>query len=280
MFLRRLGIALAVFLLLSCQKTTQTTGKLTIGLVSFEGGARSVEDYSELQKYLGEELNSIVELEPTYNEVKALDEIKRRKWDLVFAPPGVAALAIYQDQYIPIFPLEGGQKTRSIVVVLKNSPVQNIAELSGKTIALGQEGSATSYYLPIYNLYGLTLAEVRFARTPKKVLEAIAKEEVAAGAISLQEFNQYRSDFTNKQFRILYTDTHPIPSGSVLVNSSLPTEKQSQIRKSLNQVSSALASSTGYITNAPIPDYQYLIKVLSRVRPISEKIKQKPAPLY
>ncbi|MBF2022131.1 MAG: phosphate/phosphite/phosphonate ABC transporter substrate-binding protein [Hydrococcus sp. C42_A2020_068] len=281
MLLKRFLLLSFLMLAVGCKPMSPpSSGQLTIGVISFEESDRSVEQYSELKNYLGSVLKSLVELEPAYNELKAIDQIKRKRWDIVFAPPGLAAIAISQAQYAPLFPTEGALKTRSVIIVLKDNPIENLNQLAGKTIALGQPGSATGYYLPIYNLYGLTLAEVRLAATPKNVLELIANQEVAAGAMSLAEFNQYRSEFPGVRFRILHTDSHIVPSGAVLVSSDLDPAQKDQIRETLSKVSPAIASSAGYITNAPPPDYQYLIAVIDRVVPIAERIRQKPAPLY
>jgi phosphonate transport system substrate-binding protein len=71
---------------------------------------------------------------------------------MVFAPPGLAAIAISQEQYFPLFPLEGIENVRSAIVVREDSSIKTLAELQDKAIAFGQPGSATGYYLPIYNL--------------------------------------------------------------------------------------------------------------------------------
>jgi phosphonate transport system substrate-binding protein len=280
MFVKRFFLFLILIFAVGCQTETSAPGNLSIGVVSFGESERSLGQYSKLEETLGRELKSIVNFEPTYNEIKAIAEIKQKRWDIVFAPPGLAAIAISQSKYVPLFPLEGGLKNRSVVVVLKDSPLQNIRELAGKTIILGQPGSATGYYLPIYNLYGLTLSEVRFASTPQAVLKALANKEVDAGAMSLAEFNQYRADFSTIRFRVLFNDAHEVPSGSVLVSPDLDSSERDSIKKVLSEVSPAIAASAGYITNAPPPDYQYLIKVVERVAPIAERIKQKPAPFY
>lgn len=280
MFVKRFFLFLIIIFAMGCQSETSAPGNLSIGVVSFGESDRSLGQYSKLEETLGRELKSLVDLEPTYNEIKAIAEIKHKRWDIVFAPPGLAAIAISQSKYVPLFPLEGGLKNRSVVVVLKDSPLQNLRELAGKTIILGQPGSATGYYLPIYNLYGLTLSEVRFASTPQAVLKAIANEEVDAGAMSLAEFNQYRADFSTIRFRVLFNDAHEVPSGSVLVSPDLDSSERDRIRKVLSEVSPAIAASAGYITNAPPPDYQYLMKVVERVAPIADRIKQKPAPFY
>jgi len=280
MLAKRFLFLSVLLLLIGCNSKTPSSGKLSVGVVSLGETERSVEQYSKLKDYLGSELKTLIELEPTYNELKAVTQIKRKIWDIVLAPPGLAAIAISQSEYIPLFPLEGGLKTRSLIVVLNDSPIKDIRQLSGKIIALTEPGSATGYYLPIYNLYGLTLAEVRLTETPKAVLGAIAKQEVVAGAMSQADFTRYRSDFPGVRFRILYTDAHEVPSGAVLISPNLDDAEQEKIRKALTEVSPAIAASAGYITNAPVPDYQYLIEVVDRVTPIAERIKQKPAPLY
>lgn len=280
MFLKRFFLLSFLVFMMGCQADAPPPGRLSIGVVSFGESDRSVEQYSKLKNYLGSELNSLVELEPTYNEIKAISQIKRKSWDIIFATPGLAAIAISQSQYVPLFPLEGALKSRSVIIVLKESLIKDIRQLGGQTLALGEAGSATGYYLPIYNLYGLTLSEIRFASTPKAVLELVANGSATAGAMSLAEYNQYRTDFPGMRFRILYTDAHEVPSGAVLVSSDLTSSQQDKIRETLSKVSPAIAASAGYITNASPPDYQYLIEVVDRVAPIAERIRQKPAPLY
>ena len=279
MLSRRLFLFLAFFLV-GCTTTNSPLSKLNIGVVNIEETESSLEPYLKLKNYLSNQLNSIVELEPTYNERKAIEEIKRRRWDLVFAPSGIAAIAIAEFQYRPIFPLEGGLKNRSAIVVLKDSPLSKLSDLNGKVIALGQPGSATGYYLPIYNLYGLTLAEVRLAATPKKSFAWLVDQEVDASAMSVDEFNDYRSKFPKHQFRLLHTDSHDVPSGAVLVSPNIEANQQKKIIQAMITASPTIAASARYLSNAPVPDYNYLIKIVKRVSPLRDEIEQKPVKLY
>jgi phosphonate transport system substrate-binding protein len=281
MLSRRLLLGQLLLLMIGCTAEKSTLrGKLTIGVVSYGEGIRSVEQLTPFSNYLAAQTKTLIELEPAFNELKALEQIKRRIWSLVFAPPGLAAIAISQEQYLPLFPLEGVTNLRSVIVVRKDSPVQKLTDLEGKVVALGQVGSATGYYLPLYNLYGLTLAEVRFAPTPKTVLEWIENQEVAAGALSAAELDRYRAELSGAQFRILYTDPHNIPAGSVLVGPTVERNQQEQIRMAMQAASPDIVAAAGYIPNAKVPDYKYLTEVVKRVGPIAERIKQKPAPLY
>ncbi len=281
MLSRRIFLVQLLLLLTACATPPPPPpGKLVIGLVSYGGGIRTIDQLAPFTNYLGAELKTLIELEPAYNELKALEQIKRKIWSLVFAPPGLAAIAIAGQQYLPLFPMAGVKDLRSVIVVLKDSPFQKLSDLEDKVLALGEVGSATGYYLPIYNLYGTTLAEVHFAPTPKTVLEWISNGEVAAGALSKAEFELYRSEFSQTQFRILYTDRHNIPPGVVLVSPTVERNQQEAIQTAMKAASPSIAESAGYITNGKVPDYKYLIQVVERVRPIAERIKQKPAPLY
>lgn len=254
-------------------------GKLTIGVVNLDRGAQSLEQYAKFKAYLGKELNSIIELEPTYNEIHALNQVKQQNWDIVFAPPGVAAIAVSQARYEPIFAMEGGFKNRSVIVVRQESSLQKLGDLAGKVVALGQPGSATGYYFPLFNLYGLTLAQVKFADTPPMVLQWLADRTVDAGAVSQDEFNRYRSQFPPQTFRVLETDDHPVPSGSVLLNPNLEARLQAQIKGAMAQVSPAIAASAGYLLAVPPPHYDEMITIINKIDPLADNLKQTPAVL-
>lgn len=270
-----------VWLVSGCQQVPETTPeRLSVGVVSYGEGNRSLEQYAGFKEYLGSQLKNIIELEPAYNEIKALTQIDRRRWDLVLAPPGLAAVAISQENYVPLFPLTGVENTRSVIVVTENSSVRQLRDLAGKTVAFGQPGSATGYYLPIYNLYGLTLKKARFAPTPRTILQWLAEEDVAAGALSLADYNRYRSEFSPTRFRILHTDAHNVPTGAILVGEGVERNRQEQIRRKLSEVPPSIAAAAGFIPNGKLPDYDYMIDVVERVKPIAQRIKEEPAPLY
>ncbi len=283
--MKRLGRFLWIpFLLVTCLSCTSgpvvEQKRLIVGIVSYGEGQRSLEQYADFKTYLEQSLKSIVELEPALNEVQAVQQVERQSWDLVFAPPGLAAIAISQARYLPLFPREGGNAQRSVIVVQQDSAPQQLSDLAQQVIALGQEGSATGFYFPIYNLYGLTLKQVRLAPTPKQTLEWVASGEVTAGALSLAELERFRSDFGTATFRVLHRDVHPVPSGALLVGPTVERNFQAQIRQVLEEIPSEVASAAGFVSNAPPPDYTYLIQVVKQVRPIAQRIKEQPAPLY
>lgn len=284
---RRFLLASGCLFVTGCalSKLTQTESpqttleQLTIGTVAYGEGARSVDQYQRFIDYMESQTKALVQLEPAYNEVKAVDQIQRQAWSLVFAPPGLAAIAVAKSQYLPIFPLEGVDTLSSVLIVLQDSPIKSLADVNGQVLALGESGSATGYYVPLYELYGTAPAEVRISPTPRTTLEWIANKQVAVGAMAKDEFERYRTEFSPTGFQIMYSSRR-IPSGSVLVSPNIDRNQQDLIQKVMNDALPAIAQEVGYIPNAQPPEYQDLITFIKKVEPIEARIREKPAPLY
>lgn len=279
---RRLFLAQILLLLVSCtrSKSTQISlKKLIVGVVAYGEGLQSVEQYQSFIDYLETQTKTLIELEPAYNEVQAINQIQRQAWSLVFAPPGLAAIAISKANYIPLFPLQGRNNRRSVIVVLKANSIENLADLNGKIIALGQPGSATGYYVPLYTLYGTTPAEVRISPTPKTTLNWLDKGEVAAGALSEDEFNRYQTEFSPNRFKVLTTSLR-VPSGSVLISPSVEPSQRQVIQQIMSAALPEMVQQAGYIPEVKPPEYKTLITFIEKVKPIEARIHQKPAPLY
>ena len=252
--------------------------RLVVGLVSYDTGPRSVEKYERFKQYLAERTQSVVELEPVYNELRAVEQIERNIWSIVFAPSGLAAIAISEAQYIPIFPLQGPNNLRSVIVVRDDSSFESLTDLSNEVIALGDPGSAVRYYLPLYDLYGLTLSEIRFAPTPKTVLEWLSDETIAAGALAEEEYQRLRSDFSGTKFRVLH-QSRIIPSGAVLIGPTVERNQQQIIESALREASSDITADAGYIPNAPPPKFEQLLLLVEKVRPLQARVRETPAVL-
>jgi phosphonate transport system substrate-binding protein len=273
-------LLVVVLLVVGCNsKETVSSQKLTIGVVSYGEGAVSIDKYERFRDYLAEKTNAIVELEPAYNELQAVEQIQRNNWSIVFAPPGLAAIAIGRELYIPLFPMEGvSSGQRSVIVVRQASPIQELVDLSYKTIALREPGSAAGYYLPLYDLYGLTMADVRFAPTPKTVLAWLSQGTVEAGALSEKQFNRYQREFEATKFRIIHT-TRRIPPGVVLLGPTVERNQQKHIRKVMSQAPPTIIADAGYVPSAKIPNYEQFIQIVEKVKPLESRVQKAPAAL-
>ena len=274
------GLALSLGVQLgSCDRSPPPTRtRLTVGLVSYDTTAASVETYAPFRQYLETALAATVEVEPVFNEIRAVEQIQAQAWEVVFAPAGLAAIAIDEAQYVPLFPLQGTPNQRAVIVVPAESEAQTLSDLANTTIALGEPGSATGYYLPLYDLYGLTLQAIRFAPTPKTVLEWLAQGEVAAGALAEEDFQQYRGEFGAGAFRVLH-ESRLINSGAVLLSPRVERNLQRLLEDAMKAAPANLAYDAGYIPNATVPDFSQLIQLVEKVRPLEERVREQPATL-
>lgn len=270
---------LLALLLIGCNGTSQIrSDKIVIGVISYGDEVRSVDDYELFKEYLAKKTKSIVEIEPAYNELQALEQINRRRWSIVFATPGLAATALENKSYRPLFTLDSvSSLERSVLIVKENSEIEQLGDLANKKLALGQPGSAAGYYLPLYDLYGLTLAKVMFAATPEEVMEWVSSGKVDAGALSEREFEFYNLQSQTK-FRILHKSRF-IPSGLVVINNNVEPKLQEQIKKAMTQAPSNIMSDAGYIVDRAVPDYQEFIKLVQKVKPLEKKVRNTPAVL-
>lgn len=251
--------------------------RLTVGWVSRDTEG-ALEKYAPLRDYLASQLQTNVELEPAFNELRAVEQVKSRAWSLVFAPSGLAAVALSEAQYVPLLPLQGIPNQRSLLVVRADSPYETLADLANEPLALGEPGSATGYYLPLYDLYGLTLESVRFAPTAQQVLAWLQAEEVAAGALSEVEFQAYRKDFSDTSFRVLHK-SRVVPPGAVLLSPTVERNQQRLIETALKAAPPNIVADAGYIPNAAPPDFSQLIQLVEKVRPLTDNVKDTPAVL-
>jgi phosphonate transport system substrate-binding protein len=258
-------------------RVAQPPARLTIGVVSYDE-TRSLDQYQRFATYLAEQLQAVVELEPVFNEIRAVEQVQAANWSLVFAPAGLAAIAVAEANYLPVFPLLGIPNQRSVLVVLGNSRLQGLGDLANQAIALGEPGSATDYYLPLYDLYGLTLSRIEFASTPATALEWIAQGRVAAGAMSEEDFQRYRQGFGDGTFRILHTG-RAVPPGAVLVSPRVDRNQQQYIETAMKNAVSNITADAGYIPHAPPPDLSQIIALVKKVRPLKSRLQDQPVVL-
>jgi phosphonate transport system substrate-binding protein len=266
---------------IGCGKEEETFNpdRLTIGVVSYGDGAVSLEKYQRFKDYIATHTKTIVELEPAYNELQAVEQVQRKNWEIVFAPPGLAAIAMSKSQYIPLFSMEGVSSTqRSVIIVRDDKPIQKIGDLANKIVALGETGSAAGFYVPLYDLYGLTLQQIRSAPTPRSALGWVNDQTVDAAALSERDYEIHQRDFPTTKFRILHTSRW-IPAGIVLLGPSVDRNRQQQIQKIMREAPPHIVGDAGYVPAAKIPSYNQFIQLVEKVRPLEDKVGSTPVTL-
>lgn len=122
------------------------------------------EDYIPLADYLKKQFGGDLEVvidgynRLSYQEAKA--KIATKKWDIAFTLSPMISVAAKDNGYFfaaRMFP-QNTPYYQSAIFVRANSSIKSIEDLTpNTTIALGDFNSASSFYMPVYDLFGKTL---------------------------------------------------------------------------------------------------------------------------
>jgi phosphonate transport system substrate-binding protein len=231
------------------------SGGLRVGVVGGTEGAAGVGEgqLDEAQTFqLRDQLTVAsrceVQVEPVQSPELARSRLAAQAWDLAFLPPGLMAFSMeLKPPYVPIRSIGTSRQSRSSIVVPQSSDIRNVAELKGARIGLLPRGSLTGFYLPIYNMHGLQLAEVVYALDYSGLLRMLSSGRVDAIA-----WDEARPEPALPLRRIM-TDSHAIPLGSMVVREDLTSGNLAGLLVVLDDSARDLPPGLGYVPGAPGP---------------------------
>lgn len=222
---------------------------LVIGILT------SPNQYAELKTYLQKQLGSqaidvVVEgdFKITYKE--AQDNIANKKWDIVFANSPMNGMKAKDNSYkwvarmYPKYP----PTYQSALFVRSDSPIKSIDDIkSTTTIALGDFNSASSFYMPAYDLYGKSMT-VTAGHRSNKIREQVAKGQADIGSAV------YSTVKDDPQFRVIHI-SREIPGTGVYLSPKLTPATQNQIENILENAPKKIKEQANYDIGEE-PDYQ------------------------
>lgn len=266
-------------------KTKIAANNITIGIMA------NVSDYRDLQGYLRENLvpeNYIdylmgkqigISLDGdkslSYQDIKS--RIADKKWDITFARSPMISRFAQKHGYsylAAMFP--GSVSYKSGIFVRTDSPIKSIDDIKPATVvALGDFSSASSFYMPAYDLYGKVFSLSRQNRnSPWKKVKA-GEAEVGAGAIgdSIQ-----RKDTA---IRIIHM-SRDIPGSGVYLSPQLGAEYQKIKQVLLSAPEKFRSAKKANYGDAPEANYQEFDKITERVDSLIECVdfKKNPVKLF
>jgi ABC-type phosphate/phosphonate transport system substrate-binding protein len=243
---------------------------LMIGVLSFPHQSRETNgeyQYFPLQKYLEEKLGNKVkevfiksDFNRSYQDMKR--QIAYKEPDIVFAHSPMNSLAAKKNGYIWLGSQNYSNSAyyRSVLFVRSNSPIQSIADIKARTtVALGHMGSASSFHVPVYDLFGKSFMAL-LANSHGEIQELVRAGKVDVGA-------SIESSIENKpEFRIIHR-SRSIPVAGVFISPKLSKSDQNQIKQILRQAPRDILEKVGY-HNIAEPNYQYIEHISSKTEEI------------
>jgi ABC-type phosphate/phosphonate transport system substrate-binding protein len=253
----------------ACFKDLRKTS-LTIGFLSSPHQPRETNyeyQYIVLQKYLEQRLGDrvkeiFIKTGSSLSSQEMQNQIASKEFDIVFAYSPINSWVAKKKGYIWL----GNQNPsasvyyRSALFVRADSPIQSIADLKTTTkIALGPIGSASSFYVPVYELYGKSLTVIRDkSHAEIQNLVKTGKADVGASTESALE--------NKPEFKIIHSSKN-IPVAGVFISPNIAQSDRNQIKQILSEAPRGILEKAGY-WNLAEPNYDYVGQISAKTEEI------------
>jgi serine/threonine protein kinase len=235
-------------------------------------------NYQELSNYLAQEfvpanywdylkgkhIKIVVEgsKKLSYGEVKK--RLLEKRWDITFAKSPMISRFAQKQGYLYLagmFP--DSTIYNSGIFVKKNSPIRSIDDIKPSTVvALGDFNSASSFYMPAYDLYGKTFSR-KLARS-ESPMEMVGKGKADVGAATIDGIQANKS-----KFRIIH-QSRDIPGSGVYLSPYFSSQHE-KIKQVLLAAPANIRDSNGAnYDDVPEPNYTEFDKIAARVDRIVE----------
>jgi serine/threonine protein kinase len=247
-------------------KTKISNSTITVGILTSPSDYRELGDYlrkelvpaNYFDYFQGKQVGIIIEGDKSlsYQEVKK--RLADKKWDIAFArSPMISRFAQKQGYSYLAGMFPSSASYQSGIFVRANSPIRSINDIKSNTVvALGDFNSASSFYMPAYDLYGKTFSvKNAYGESPMNMVMQ-GKADVGAAAIG----DKLKSN--NSEFRIIHTSRN-IPGSGVYLAPQLAPQYQ-QIRQILLAAPKNITKKANY-GDVPEANYTEFDKITDRV---------------
>lgn len=246
-------------------KPAFATEKVVIGVLG------DLERYDGLKTHLNNLLSSHYKLSAnglsittvggtriTYESAK--DHIRNTDWDLVFAYSPMLSLTCKENGYRYVGRMFASKPSyyRSCLFVRKSSSIRSIKDINSRTVvALGSPNSASSFFMPIYDLYGSSF-RLRSAERSATIKDMVTQGAADVGAVAEEALLE--SDL--KKFRVIH-HSRDIPGSGIYASHTLSENDFQAIRKAVLDAPDKVKKRIDY-DGSPEPDYSEFTKIAQR----------------
>jgi phosphonate transport system substrate-binding protein len=262
------AIALLCLALPACGSTTAQSagtcpnGKLRFGIEPYEDPAKLKPAYEVLANAMQARLNCPVELQVVDDYSAEVLAMRNGKLDIAeFGPLGfVFASDKANAQAVASFADASGTLTTYTagIWVAKDSPIQSLADLKGKSLALSSPSSTSGGALPRYALKTANISEkdvkLDYAGGHPEALLALKNGKVDAAEINSQTLTTAKKEgkFDPAGFRQVWTSA-PIPNDPITVRGDLDPALRNAVKDALLQLSPADVAQVGAFLDVSPP---------------------------
>ena len=250
------------------------TSSLTIGILS------KPSYYQELTTYLRSQFGNKVQIVLDGDESISYEEARKRminkEWDIAFTLSPILSLAAKNNDYhfaARMFP-NNPPYYQATLFTKSNSSIQSLNDLkSTNTIAMGDFNSASSFYVPAYDLFGKSL-RVDMGHRGKDIKDLVKTGKADVGAAA------YEAVANDQDLKIIHLSKQ-IPGSNVYLSPKLSEADRNIITQVLLNAPENIKKQANYGGGKEY-DYSQLIKISQRTEEILKcaNFQQNPVNFY
>jgi ABC-type phosphate/phosphonate transport system substrate-binding protein len=236
------------------------TSSLTIGILSQSSYYQELANY--LRSQFGNKVQIVIDGDESISYEEARKRIINKEWDIAFTLSPMLSVAAKDNGYhfaARMFP-NSSPYYQGALFVKSNSTIQSLNDLKvTNTIALGDFNSASSFYIPTYDLFGKSL-RVDMGHKGTKIKELVNTGKADLGAAA------YDTVKNDKDFKIIHLSKQ-IPGSNLYLSPKLSESDRATITKVLLDAPENIKKQANY-GDGQEPDYSQLIKISQKAEDV------------
>jgi len=212
-----------------------------------------------------EKIRVIIDGDRTLPYQEARNRIANQKWDITFAVSPVISIFAKDNGHVfvaPMFP--DSDVYQSGIFVRRESLIQSLDDIEARhTIALGELArSASSFFMPVYDLYGKVL-NVNYGNRGSEIRELVKLGKVDLGAAAISSFGDAAEE--DSEIRFIH-QSRDIPGSGVYLSQKLSaSDREVIMRLILNAPEEIKRYENSNYDIGEEPNYDYFRGIIKRV---------------
>lgn len=235
-----------------------------------------LDEFGAIQGMVGEATGRDVQEEMPADYLGVVEALRQDHVDVAILSPFATALAVKNNSVDPLVVWKADDEPASTCYALKDSGIEELADVAGKQVAFVDPGSTTGYFMPasLMSANGLVDGEdfeSTFAGGHDSALLAVANGSVDVACSSIMDMLAEAGTVNPDEFQTI-GETEPIPVGiAVVVSPNLDAETRGQLLEHLpeaitgNEQLTALGGNDEYILEPGLEPFQPLLDAADAV---------------
>ncbi|GAA2462094.1 phosphate/phosphite/phosphonate ABC transporter substrate-binding protein [Agromyces soli] len=242
-------LGVAALALTGCQSTAgepaaaDPNAPITIATIPVGEDPTAENPVDVFAELLEEATGRDVEITDVPDYLSVVEAIRADHVDIGIMSGFPSALAVNTGEVDALVAFQGDDAPVSTCVVLDDSPIREVEDLAGKTVAFADQASSSGYFMPVYMLHEAGLErdadyEAIFAGGHEGSFAALAQGQVDAActAVMLTQLGKPMFPFEDGEWRAVGESPAMPIAGAVLGRQSLDAETRTVIQDGIAEV--------------------------------------------